>query len=66
MKAVILAGGYGTRFIRDLEARQDDKYAHLVGVPKPLLPVAGCPLISHWVRILEDCPQVSGVYVVVR
>ena len=65
MKAVILAGGYGTRFVRDLEAREDGKYAHLIGVPKPLLPVGGAPLITHWVHILEACPQVSDIYVVV-
>lgn len=64
MKALILAAGYGTRFSRDLESCQD-KYPHLVGVPKPLLPVAGYPLISHWIHILAACSEVSGIYIVV-
>lgn len=65
MKALILAAGYGTRFARDLEARVDGAYQHLRGVPKPLLPVAGCPLISHWVSTLQSSPGISGIYVVV-
>ena len=67
MKVLILAAGYGTRFAKDLEAHKD-KYPHLVGVSKPLLPVAGKPLISHWMDILGSCDQTkdSDVYVVVR
>jgi NDP-sugar pyrophosphorylase family protein len=65
MKALILAAGYGTRLGRDLAACQDDTYAHLVGVAKPLLPIAGYPLITHWIHMLEACTEVSGIYVVV-
>ena len=67
MKVLILASGYGTRFARDLEPHKD-KYPHLVGVAKPLLPVAGQPLISHWMDILQSCDQTKNfdVYVVVR
>ena len=65
MKALILAAGYGTRLGRDLESRKDDKFAHLIGVPKPLLPVSGYPLITHWVHSLQTCSQVSDIYVVV-
>ncbi len=39
VKAVILAAGYGTRLTRDIEADTTGVYAHLVGVPKPLLPI---------------------------
>ena len=66
MKALILAAGYGTRFQRDLSAHQDDSYRHLVGLAKPLLPVAGYPLVTHWVHLLLACEEVSGIYVVVR
>ena len=67
MKVLILAAGYGTRFTRDLESHKDE-YPHLVGVAKPLLPVAGQPLISHWMDTLRSCDQMKDceVYVVVR
>ena len=32
---------------RDIEA-SGPEHAPLAGVPKPLLPVAGKPLVSHW------------------
>ena len=66
MKVLILAAGYGTRFTRDLEQHKE-KYPHLVGVAKPLLPVAGKPLISHWLDILQSCDLTRhcDVYVVV-
>ena len=63
MKVLILAAGYGTRLTRDLEA--SGQLPHLVGVPKPLLPVAGKPLISHWMDILQSCAEIQDVYVVV-
>ena len=68
MKVLILAAGYGTRLARDLEAEGvQGHYAHLVGVAKPLLPVGGIPLISHWLALLGACPDAQGdVYVVVR
>ena len=67
MKVLILAAGYGTRFARDLESHKDE-YPHLVGVAKPLLPVAGQPLISQWMDTLQSCDQTKDceVYVVVR
>ena len=67
MKVLILAGGYGTRLARDLE-NHADAYPHLVGVAKPLLPVAGQPLISHWMDMLRQCPQtynIKEIYIVV-
>lgn len=65
MKVLILGAGYGTRLARDLDKTTD--YAELKGVPKPLLPIAGKPLISHWMDIINNCPYTKGVdvYIVV-
>ncbi len=64
MKTVILAAGYGTRLARDLKA--SGQHQHLEGVAKPLLPIAGKPLISHWIDELQACPETRGeVHVVV-
>ena len=52
MKVFILGGGYGTRLTRDLKTSK--KYSYLIGCPKPLLPVGGKPLISHWMEILSQ------------
>lgn len=41
MKAVVMAGGYGTR-LRPLTIRR----------PKPMMPVAGRPMLEHIVRLL--------------
>uniref|UniRef100_A0A3B5MAB7 MobA-like NTP transferase domain-containing protein n=1 Tax=Xiphophorus couchianus TaxID=32473 RepID=A0A3B5MAB7_9TELE len=65
MKAVILAAGYGTRLQRDVSSDRSGRFAHLVGVPKPLLPVGRSPLISRWVRALTRSGTVDGIYVVV-
>ena len=48
MKVLLLCAGYGTRFVRDVEASSDPEHRRLRGVPKPLLPVGGRPLVSHW------------------
>lgn len=66
MKAVILAAGYGTRLQRDAAADTTGRYAHLVGVAKPLLPVGRCALISHWVRALTASGCVDSIFVIVR
>ena len=51
MKALLLAAGYGTRFVRDLEQDTSGAYSHLKGVPKPLLPIGlyahACMLLSR-------------------
>ena len=39
---------------RDIDADTTGQYSHLSGVPKPLLPVAGTPLVSHWISALEE------------
>ena len=65
MKVLILAAGYGTRLERDI--KESGNYKYLQGVPKPLLPVAGKPVISHWVDILSTCPETRDeMYVVVN
>lgn len=65
MKVLILAAGYGTRLARDLE--RTGECPELKGVPKPLLPIAGRPLISHWMEIIRSCPRTrdAEVYIVV-
>lgn len=65
MKAVILAAGYGTRLQRDVAADTSGRFAHLVGIAKPLLPVGRRALVSHWVRSLTACGCVDRIYVVV-
>lgn len=65
MKVLILAAGYGTRLARDI--KESGNYQELQGVPKPLLVVAGKPLISHWMDILAACPETKDeVYLVVN
>ncbi|XP_077435649.1 glucose-1-phosphate adenylyltransferase [Vanacampus margaritifer] len=64
MKAVILAAGYGTRLQRDVAADLSGRFAHLVGVAKPLLPVGNRALISHWIRALAASNGVDDIYVV--
>ena len=65
MKAIILAGGYGTRLQRDLQNDPDGPYKHLLGVPKPLLPIGQLPLISHWMKLIQDVNFVDEVFVLV-
>ncbi|KAI8508104.1 hypothetical protein Bbelb_143440 [Branchiostoma belcheri] len=64
MKVLFLAGGYGTRLERDVLADQSGKFHHLRGVAKPLVPVGGRPLISHWMDILTKLDKVEQFYVV--
>lgn len=54
IKAVILAAGYATRL---REITRDV-------VPKPLLPVAGRPMIEHILFRVEEIEQVDTIYVV--
>ena len=65
MKVLILAAGFGTRLQRDV--KESGRHKELEGVPKPLLPVSGKPVISHWMDILRSCPETKEeVYVVVN
>ena len=52
MKVIILAAGYGTRLQRDIENDPKQQYKHLLGVPKPLVPVGGECVVSRWMRII--------------
>ena len=65
MKALILAGGYGTRLEHDLICDKSDTYKHLIGVPKPLLPIGGVTLVSRWMQILDGFECIDQVYIVV-
>ncbi|XP_050724703.1 uncharacterized protein LOC127002685 isoform X3 [Eriocheir sinensis] len=66
MRAVFLAAGYGTRLDRDLQDDESGQYSHLVGTPKPLLPVGGLPLVTHWIRAFDQVPKITSVVVVVN
>jgi len=50
-----LCAGYGTRLARDVQESggRNGPHANLVGVPKPLLPVQGLPLITRWVKAIQ-------------
>ena len=53
IKVLFLGAGYGTRLARDLNAatEQAQSYRHLLGVPKALLPIAGKPILNHWIEL---------------
>src|SRR5438270_12984066 len=53
MKVVILAAGYATRL-----------YPLTLTQPKPLLPVAGKPMIDHVLDNLAGIQEINRVYVV--
>lgn len=59
---VVLAAGYGTRLSRDVAA--SDAFAHLAGTPKPLLPVGGRAILSHWESAFSALPGLSEIVVV--
>ena len=66
MKALILGAGFGTRLERDLRSPEGELHAHLIGIPKPLLPIGKLPLATHWLRALTESRVVSDVYIVVN
>src|SRR5260370_20120077 len=53
MKVIILAAGYATRL-----------YPLTLAKPKPLLPVAGKPMIDHVIDNLAPISGIDGIYVV--
>ncbi|XP_077131699.1 glucose-1-phosphate adenylyltransferase-like isoform X3 [Ranitomeya variabilis] len=66
MKAVILAAGYGTRLLKDLQSVNDQKMQDLMGTPKALLPIRGFPLISYWIEALKSGQDPKDVFIVER
>ena len=64
-QVVILAAGYGTRLTSDLERTETESWRRLSGVPKPLLPLGGVPLISRWLDLLaRERERISTICVV--
>ncbi|MCC6659229.1 MAG: NTP transferase domain-containing protein, partial [Rhodocyclaceae bacterium] len=53
MKVIILAAGYATRL-----------YPLTLTQPKPLLPVAGKPMVEHVIDNLAPIPGIDRIYVV--
>src|SRR6185295_3080993 len=53
MKVIILAAGYATRL-----------YPLTLNQPKPLLPVAGKPMVEHVLDNLAPIPGIDRIYVV--
>ncbi|MPC65058.1 hypothetical protein E2C01_059182 [Portunus trituberculatus] len=53
-----------SRLKRDLQNDTSGQFSHLVGTPKPLLPIGGLPLISHWIKAFDQVPEITSVVVV--
>jgi len=49
---VLLAAGYGTRLTRDINSNA--VFSYLKNTPKPLLPLGGRVLLSHWVEQFRE------------
>ncbi|XP_018020015.1 uncharacterized protein LOC108676451 [Hyalella azteca] len=65
VKVAILAAGYGTRLEQDLASPSNVTHRHLIGTPKPLLPVMGVPLITHWITHFASLTHPPAQVVVV-
>lgn len=67
MKVLVLAAGYGTRLEQGIRDDTTGKFSHLIGVPKPLVPLGSKPLIDYWLDDVVNSGSFSGpsdVYVV--
>jgi len=53
MKLIILAAGYATRL-----------YPLTLNQPKPLLPVAGKPMLEHVLDNISTIPDIDQAYIV--
>ena len=61
---IVLAAGFGTRLRRSLAADESGDYAHLVDVPKPLLPLGAHGTIAQrWAADLKPLSSNSVVLV---
>lgn len=68
MKALILGAGYGTRLAKgldELDQSSKRKYDPLLrGKPKPLVPIAGKPLIEYLLEKIQQETAIRDVYVI--
>ncbi len=53
MQAIILAGGYGTRL-----------YPLTIDAPKPMIPVAGKPMIEYLLEKITHRSDISEIFIV--
>lgn len=53
MQAIILAGGYGTRL-----------YPLTINAPKPMIPVAGRPMIEYLIEKIDNRSDISEIFIV--
>jgi glucose-1-phosphate thymidylyltransferase len=53
MQAIILAGGYGTRL-----------YPLTINAPKPMIPIAGRPMIEYLIDKIKDREDISEIFIV--
>lgn len=53
MQAIILAGGYGTRL-----------YPLTINAPKPMIPVAGKPMVEYLIEKLKNIPEIHDIFIV--
>ncbi|KAJ3045273.1 hypothetical protein HDV00_011145 [Rhizophlyctis rosea] len=51
---LFLAAGYGTRLHKDIAADPTNTYTPLSTTPKALLPLAGTPLLTHWLTLFRS------------
>lgn len=67
MKVLILAAGYGTRLEQDLKSDAGTAYKHLVGIPKPLLPLGDKVLLDYWMELITATAneQLNGIIIAV-
>jgi glucose-1-phosphate thymidylyltransferase len=56
MKALILAGGFGKRL-------RDELTFDLANIPKPLLPVAGKPVMEYIIKSIDGIEEIDNIYV---
>ena len=51
---IFLAGGYGTRLVRDIDQCDDPDWEYVKYCPKALIKLSGIPLLTHWITILSS------------